>query len=338
LTVAALAVYGYAGEPHLFRVTGDLERVHDPVIMREGDTYYVFSTNRAPRGHLPIRCSKDLLNWTLCGAVFETLPDWSTKEIPGARSFWAPDISHFNGKYHLYYSVSTFGKNRSAIGLVTNKTLDPSRPEYRWEDQGPVIQSYAEDPYNAIDPNLIVDRKGGAWLSFGSFWSGLKLRRIDRNTGKLSSEDQTLYSIAAREKAPGAPGGPIEAPFIFWKDGYYYLFASYDFCCRGAKSTYNIRVGRAREITGPYLDKEGKSMLEGGGTAVLAGNEFRKGPGHCGLLRDGKRDLMVFHAYDAKTGRSWLQLSTVVWDRGWPRVAALPNEPFGSSATSPATE
>jgi arabinan endo-1,5-alpha-L-arabinosidase len=310
----------------MFDVTGDLERVHDPVIAREGDTYYVFSTNRAPNGHVPIHCSTDLKEWKHCGAVFETLPEWASKEIEGVRSFWAPDISFFNGKYHLYYSASTFGKNRSAIGLITNKTLNPKSSGYKWEDQGPVFQSYPQDPYNAIDPNVVLDAQGQPWLSFGSFWSGLKLLRLDPKTGMVA--DKTLHSIAAVAKASGAPGGPIEAPFIFRHEGYYYLFASYDFCCRGAKSTYNIKVGRSRGVTGPYVDQDGKPLMEGGGTPVIAGNEARKGPGHNGMLHDGGRDVMVFHAYDAKSGRSYLQLSTVEWEAGWPRVGVLPDTPL----------
>ncbi|HBY62348.1 MAG TPA: arabinan endo-1,5-alpha-L-arabinosidase, partial [Solibacterales bacterium] len=259
-----------AAAQEVLPVTGDLERAHDPVIIREKDTYYVFSTNRGPAGHIPIRCSKDLREWKLCGAVFAELPEWVARTIPGARSFWAPDISYFNGKYHLYYSASTFGSNRSAIGLATNTTLDRTSPEYRWVDQGPVIESQKENDYNCIDPNLAFDAEGRAWLAFGSFWSGLKMRRIDPRTGMLSGEDSTLYSLASRPRAPGQPGA-IEAPFILKRGGYYYLFASFDFCCRGVKSTYNTVVGRAERITGPYLDRSGKPMLEGGGTLLIEG-------------------------------------------------------------------
>jgi len=146
--------------PEVFQLEGDL-RVHDPVIMKEGDTYYIFSTGGGRRsGIIPVRRSKDLYNWTLCGHVFDKLPEWATNEIEGTRGAWAPDISYYNGKYHLYYSVSTFGKNNSAIGLVTNKTLDPNSPEYKWEDRGMVVRStQGKDDWNAIDANLIFKDK-----------------------------------------------------------------------------------------------------------------------------------------------------------------------------------
>src|SRR5262249_35759932 len=111
----------------VLQMTGDVSPVHDPVIMKEGDTYYVYCTGGGTGGQgvIPIRTSKDLRNWPLAGYVLARLPAWATTEIPGARGAWAPDISFYNGKYHLYYAVSTFGSRNSAIGLATNDTLDP---------------------------------------------------------------------------------------------------------------------------------------------------------------------------------------------------------------------
>ena len=104
-----------AKEPRLLQLAGDLG-VHDPVIIREKDTYYIFCTGGGRRGGIiPIRCSTNLLNWSRCGSVFETLPAWATNEIPLARGAWAPDISYFNGKYFLYYALSSFGVNKSTI-------------------------------------------------------------------------------------------------------------------------------------------------------------------------------------------------------------------------------
>ena len=186
-------------------------------------------------------------------------------DVPGLRGIWAPDISYFNGKYHLYYSASTFGSNRSSIGLATNQTLDPSSDRFSWEDQGKIISSFVTDDWNAIDPNIVIDEEGEPWLSFGSFWSGIKMRKIDPANGKLSSKDTKLYSLASRRRSPELPGA-IEAPVIIRSSGYYYLFVSFDFCCRGINSTYNIRVGRSKLFTGPYVDREGRDMMEDGGT------------------------------------------------------------------------
>jgi arabinan endo-1,5-alpha-L-arabinosidase len=305
-------------------------------MIRQDDTFYVFATGGGRRtGIIPIRCSKDLNNWKLRSSVFEKLPEWATKEIPGSRGAWAPDISYFNSKYHLYYSVSTFGRNNSAIGLATNKTLDPNSPDYKWEDQGMVVRSTeGQDDWNAIDGNLVLEGKDKAWLCWGSFWSGIKMRRIDRNSGKFSSKDTKLYSLASRPRSglhqtPPVQGS-IEAPFIIKHNGFWYLFVSFDFCCRGANSTYRIMVGRSKKVVGPYKDRDGKPMTEGGGTELLAASEGGQwvGPGHCAVVQDITGDYLVFHAYRAQREQgvpaSELKISTIAWENGWPVVAALP--------------
>ena len=316
-----LVLTALAQEPRVFDLKGDLTPIHDPVMIREGGTYYVFATNRFQGKDTPMFCSQDLENWKFCGNVFPGVPEWAQKEIPGTRGMWAPDISFARGEYRLYYSISTFGSPVSAIGLVTNKTLDPNSPNYKWVDQGKVLGSKKEDDWNAIDPNLAVDESGGMWLSWGSFWSGIKMRKIDPASGKLATDDTNLYSLASRK--PMQPPA-IEAPFIVRKNGYYYLFVSFDRCCRGKDSTYNIVVGRSQKITGPYVDRDGKPMMEGGGTLVLAGNEAWKGPGHNAVVMERDRDLLVFHAYHGETGRSYLMISTMTWEDGWPQAGKLP--------------
>lgn len=302
---------------------GDVEGVHDPVAIKEGATWYVFCTGggRAGQGVLPIRTSPDLERWTSAGWVLDRLPDWASAEIPRARGAWAPDISHRRGKYWLYYSVSSFGSRNSAIGLATNVTLDPQSPKYKWTDEGMVLRSYEEkDDWNAIDPNLVVETEDRVWLTWGSFWSGIKMRRLDPATGKLSAEDATLYSLSSRPRTPPI-GGSVEAPFIVKRGAWWYLFVSFDRCCRGAQSTYNVVVGRAAKVTGPYLDKSGKPMTEGGGTPVLEATtpEWR-GPGHQAIVGD----LIFYHAYHATTGRPHLKIANLTWDEGWPAIAAKP--------------
>lgn len=293
---------------------GFTQRIHDPVMAKEGDTYYVFSTG----SRLIIICSPDMVQWEFCGRVFGRNPAWITEAVPGVNDLWAPDISYFNGKWHLYYAGSTFGSNRSVIGLATNVTLDPDSPEYEWVDEGLVIASQLTSNWNAIDPNVAFDAEGQPWLAFGSYWSGLKMRKLDAATGKLATDDETLYPLAQRFEADGS----IEAPFIIRRGQYYYLFASFDYCCRGAESTYNVRVGRATEITGPYVDRDGKAMLQGSGTRILAAYERWAGPGHNGIYEEDGTYWMVYHAYDKQqVGIPKLRIEALGWDaEGWPVV------------------
>jgi arabinan endo-1,5-alpha-L-arabinosidase len=293
---------------------GDLW-AHDPVIAKEGSRWYVFHTGNG----IQIKTSEDGANWKQQGPIFSSLPEWSKEYVPekDEESIWAPDIYFHNGVYYVYYSVSTFGKNTSAIGLVTNTTLDFNSPDYEWKDMGHVIHSTASDDFNAIDANLIFDQDGQPWLSFGSFWSGIKLIQLNPKTMK-PAEGAELLSISSRTEQPNT----IEAPFIVYRNGYYYQFVSFDFCCRGVESTYKIVVGKSKDITGPYVDKEEVSMMQGGGTLIDAGDERWIGPGHCAVYLSGESSLLVNHAYDAlKKGKPTLQIRPLYWDsEGWPYI------------------
>ena len=317
-------------QPQALLLSGDYPITHDPSIGHQGNTYYVFATTSKPsEGQFPIRCSTDLQVWKMCGHVFDKIPDWIQEVSPTTKALWAPDISYFQGKYHLYYAYSAFGVNTSGIALATNDTLDPESPNYHWKDEGLVLKSTRDDDFNAIDPNIVFDEKGQPWLSFGSFWGGIKMRRIDAGTGKTSAADAKLYSIAARAKPdnpePAKPGLPanwqaIEAPFIVLHGDYYFLFVSFDLCCRGTKSTYRTMVGRSKQVTGPYVDADGKSMMQGGGTQLLGPNGRWLGPGGESVLQRPEGDILVFHAYDAITGKPALQISTLTWSGGWPHA------------------
>ncbi|USI74742.1 arabinan endo-1,5-alpha-L-arabinosidase [Sphingomonas morindae] len=308
-------------------LSGAIAPVHDPVLVREGSTYYVFGTGLGGAGGqiLSGRRSPDLRRWTVAPPAV-TLPGWAVRAIPDAKSMWAPDLSFWNGRWHLYYAVSSFGSNRSAIGLMTSPTLDPAKPGYGWRDEGLAVQSTPADDFNAIDPAHIEDASGRHWLALGSFWSGIKLFALDGQTGKPRDPAAPPIALARRPVPAGAPD-PIEAPFLIRHGDYYYLFASYDYCCKGVNSTYYTVVGRARLVTGPYLGKDGSRMLEGGGTVILRGDlreqqRFR-GPGHNGFLHDADgRDYLVYHAYDkAAHGAPTLRISPVRWTAdGWPEA------------------
>ncbi len=296
--------------------------VHDPVMIKQKDTWYLFCTGNG----INVWSSKDLQNWRKEKQVFSKPPEWAVKAIPGFKgSIWAPDISYYNGKYYLFYAVSAFGKNTSCIGVAVNNTLDSSAADFKWVDMGKIIQSVpGRDQWNAIDPNLVIDNNNVPWLAFGSFWEGIKLVKL---TDDLSSvaEPQVWHSIAKR---PGdfashdtsAGNAAIEGPFIFKKDKFYYLFVSHDYCCRAEKSNYKVVVGRSENIAGPYLDKSGVAMNSGGGTLVVEGNAQWYGAGHNAIYTFDGIDYNIFHGYDAKDkGKSKLIIQKMHWDKdGWP--------------------
>lgn len=297
--------------------------VHDPVLAKAGGKYYVFSTGPG----ITIYQSKDLQQWQPAGRVFATEPTWAKSIAPTFDGhLWAPDIFEKDGTFYLYYSVSAFGKNTSAIGVATNKTLDPSAKNYQWQDQGIVLQSVPErDHWNAIDPAIIRDEQGNHWMSFGSFWEGLKLVKLDNSLTRVA-EPQQWHSIAKRPRNPalpdGEPGdGAIEAPYIFHKNGFYYLFVSFDKCCRGKDSDYKIMVGRSKSVTGPYVDKAGKPMLQGGGSLVLQGDKDWVALGHNAAYSIDGKDYLVFHAYEtADKALQKLKVLPIQWQDGWPVV------------------
>ncbi|HEY8512295.1 MAG TPA: arabinan endo-1,5-alpha-L-arabinosidase [Cyclobacteriaceae bacterium] len=299
-------------------------RVHDPVMIREGETWYLFCTGMG----ISVYSSPDMKTWKREAPVFETPPAWAIDAVPGYKGHtWAPDIAFHNGLYYLYYSVSAFGKNTSCIGVATDKTLNPNSPDFKWTDHGKVIQSVpGRDLWNAIDPNVAFDEQGVPWMVFGSFWSGMKLVKLDSTLTAIAQPEE-WYTIARRARDfktddREAGEGAIEAPFIFHRNGYYYLFVSFDFCCRGVESNYKVMVGRSENIRGPYLDREGNRLDHGGGTLVVSGNERWPGVGHNSAYTFDGKDYLVFHAYDASdNGRPKLKIEEIVWDEeGWPRV------------------
>lgn len=301
-------------------LTGDLT-AHDPSIVRQGKTYYVFATG----GGIQIRTSTNLENWVRAGSVFSSIPAWISKDVGTmVTDLWAPDISYVQGTYYLYYAGSAFGKNTSVIGLATNQTLDPADPNYHWVDQGLVIRSTTSDDFNAIDPNLTFDANGNPWLAFGSFWSGIRLRRLETNAlGHLSKQDTKIYSLASNPNKHA-----IEAPFLIYHKPYYYLFASIDSCCLGAKSTYKIVLGRAQSITGPYLNYDGQPMGQNADFKLLAvGSSYAHGPGGESVYLDGNTYRFIFHYYAGSQGSITLAIFNMSWGNdGWP----LFSNPFAS--------
>ena len=304
-------------------INDSLIGVHDPVIIRQDSMYYIFCTGQGISGF----SSPDKKHWTVLKPVFDKAPQWAVDAVPGFKGhIWAPDISYHTGRYYLYYAVSAFGKNTSCIGLATNQTLDPSAKNFKWTDQGKLLQSVpGRDRWNAIDPNLIMDENNIPWLAFGSFWDGLKLVKLDSSLTTLAQPEE-WYTIAARKRNNNLPDSvagdaAIEAPFIYRHNNYFYLFASFDYCCRGEKSTYKMVVGRSQKVFGPYLAKDGIPMNAGGGTILLEGDKKWHGVGHNAVAAFNGTDWLIFHAYDAADrGKSKLRMEKLRWNNDWPEV------------------
>lgn len=298
-----------------------LIRAHDPAIVEEGGVYHLAATN----GGLRQFSSKDLVRWEARPPVFATLPAW-THEVAGEKpGLWAPDLVLFGGKWHCYYSVSTFGKQRSAIGLATSASLE----DQRWEDHGRVIESFPGGDFNAIDPSVFLDHAGKPWMAFGSHWKGIHIVELDAATG-LPAQGARPALIASRKDSAS-----IEAAYVYEREGWYYLVTSWDLCCRGVKSTYRMVMGRSREPAGPYLDREGRSLTDGGGTSLLRGYGFNFGPGQASVVRRGGEWLMGHHYYDGRVnGAPSLAVRPMYFDaEGWPMLGEAIGEERERHAT-----
>lgn len=311
MVAAGAAPAAGAGYPNPGPVSGDT-RSHDPSMMRTANgTYYLYSTHDL----IQMRTSTDRVHFSRSGSAFTSALTWSST-YGTTTDLWAPDVSYHNGKYWMYYAVSSFGSNNSAIGVATS----PSGAPGSWADQGKVYSSSSASDYNAIDPSLLVDSAGAWWLSFGSFFSGIKLISLNSATGKQSAGNTTRYTLAQRP-SPDAE----EAPYIRQANGWYYLFVSWDHCCQGTTSDYRVMVGRSKAVTGPYVDASGKTLTSGGGTQVMASHDAVHGPGGQSVLHDTDGDLLIYHWYDSATTSSScgceLGVNLVGYDaNSWPYV------------------
>ncbi|GAA6008462.1 hypothetical protein JCM10207_007120 [Rhodosporidiobolus poonsookiae] len=299
-----LALTGARAYPNPGRVEGDIK--HDPSVAKGSDGTYIMS---ATGNGLPIWTSTDRTTWTLAGEAFPNGAPSATDAYTGTvdGDLWAPDITYVDGKFIMYYSASTMSSQHSAIFMAQSPTGLPGT----WTDNGKVLESATGYAYNAIDPHLIVSN--GKWyLSFGSFWQGIYLAELDPSSGKTLSSSYT--HIAYRPDG----GNAIEASWVYETNGYFYLFTSFDKCCSGTASTYNIRVARASSITGPFVDESGVAALEGGGTTILASHDAIIGPGGQSLLADTDAVALIYHYYTATD--SLLGINLLDFSSGWPVV------------------
>ena len=304
--------------------------VHDPVMAKEDGVYHIFATGMG----IQRMTSKDRKNWQVKAMpVMTVIPKWTRDSVPGFdKHVWAPDIIRWHNKWWLAYSCSTFGKNGSAIGLLSAAKLDSPI----WNDEGCIVASRENrDNWNAIDPNFVIDDNDTPWMVWGSFWDGIQIVRLDTTMHVAKGEKPRTL---ARRYAPGtttaepnptsahAGTNAIEAPFVMKHQGYYYLFVSWDYCWRGSKSNYRVAVGRSKNVDGPYLDKRSNDMLNGGGTVLLEGDKKQyEATGHCAAYSIDGKDIFICHGYSTEMkGAPVLIQREIRWtDDGWPELESM---------------
>ena len=299
-------------------LTGEI-RAHDPstVIQCDG-RYYVYCTGRG----ISVLSSADGYDWKSEPRVFDQVSAPLRAAVPknDGQTVWAPDITKLNGEYYMYYAVSSWGSNVSAIGLATNPTLNPADQKFEWTDRGVVIASHEGEQLNCIDPGIIQSPDGTLWMCYGSYIGDVEIVQLDSKTGLRIKPDSPTTKLSAAS----------EASDIIQHGDYFYLFVNRGSCCKGVQSTYNIRVGRSKTITGPYLDRYGVDMMKNGGDLFLASQGKRVGPGHFGLvMMDGLERFSCHWEGDPDHGgRSILDIRPLVWTDGWP--AAGDEAPAGN--------
>ncbi|MCR5889137.1 family 43 glycosylhydrolase [Hymenobacter sp. J193] len=290
---------------------------HDPsTLIKDGNKYWMFTTGAG----IYAAYSTDLFRWTKAPkSVFPigTWPAWVNQAVPGFDgTFWAPDVLYMNGKYYLYYSCSTFGSPRSAIGVATSPTLDQNSASYKWTDLGMVVSSSTQTDINAIDPALLKDSNGRVYMTYGSFSGGIGIIELDAATG-LKKAGAAVVHVAGGSRASW------EAPYLFKEGSYYYLVVNRGACCQGVNSTYYLVMGRSTSINGPYKDKNNVDLRSNGGTRILSSSGKYIGPGHFGLLRENGANFVSMHYYDGNdNGNAKLDIANMGGSGadGWPFV------------------
>jgi arabinan endo-1,5-alpha-L-arabinosidase len=283
--------------------------MHDPsTVIEAGGKFYVYATG------LPAFESDDGWTWHRTGSVMQAVP--GGKPGPdviarGGNSSLAPDIIRSGDKYFLYYAAAG-PQPKAAVGLLVGRTLDPASPDYKWEDAGPVVWSDGVEDSNAIDPGVMRDPTNDTmWLTYGSYFGYIRLVELDPKTGKRLHPELKPVNIAING----------EASDMIYHDGWYYLLLTHGSCCAGANSSYNIRMGRSRRVTGPFLDNMGIDMLQGGGKLFVGSSGRYVGPGHFGLLDlgDGVQKFSCHYEADLdRGGMSVLDIRPLLWRDGWP--------------------
>ncbi len=268
-----------------------------------------------------VMCDGKFYTYGTGGSSLVSDDGWSWKRgtvLP--RRGLAPDVIHLGDRYYLYIAANIGAQPKAAVNMLWNKTLDPGSPDYKWEEGGVVASSDGIEDCNAIDPGVFRDPNDGRlWLVYGSYFGYIRLVELDPKTGKRLNPNDKPRDLAIN----------CEASDMIYHDGWYYLLATHGSCCRGADSGYNIRVGRSRKVTGPFLDNAGVDLIQGGGKLFLGSGGRVVGPGHFGLLDLGEGVQKFSTHYEAdldRGGASVLDIRPLLWKDGWPVAGENPKE------------
>lgn len=282
---SAVNAFAQTGEPY----------IHDPsTIMKCDGKYYTFGTGGG-------------------GLISEDGYHWHGGGVRPGRGA-APDVVKIGDRYLVAYSATGGGLGGGHSGKVLtmwNKSLDPNSPDFEYTE--PIEVAYSEDneDCDAIDPGLLLDpTTGRLWLSYGTYFGFIRLVELDPATGARKEGNEPI-NIAI----------DCEATDLLYRDGWYYLLGTHGTCCDGPNSTYNIVVGRSRNVEGPYIDNMGRDMLEGGGKMVASSGNRRTGAGHFGryIEDDGVEKMSLhFEADFDRGGRSVLAVLPLLWKNDWP--------------------
>lgn len=309
--------------------------VHDPSVKKFGDYYYCYSTDvgfgtTVPAG-IQIRKSKDLVQWTFVGWVFNGVPTLGGNYITQSggtpyQALWAPYVMKVGTEYRLYYSLSSAVARLSVIGVAT-----ASSPEGPWTERG-IVESSKNDnttQTNAIDPTVVVTPAGEHWMYYGSAWDGIYILKLDPATGLAATFGDKGKRIANRGFTSGVYNGNIEGAEIIYNPtlNKYFLFISYDWL----QTKYNVRVCRADSPQGPFYDYNGADANTNidHGPMILAPYQFMghggwQGTAHCGVFDDGNGQYYMAHQGRPGVNSYYMDLHVrrIFWTAdGWPVVS-----------------
>jgi arabinan endo-1,5-alpha-L-arabinosidase len=260
-----------------------------------------------------VQCNGKYYTYGTGGASLVSDDGWTWRRgtnLP--RRGLAPDVIHLGDRYYAYVAANIGAQPKAAVNMIRSKTLDPDSPDYKWEEGGVVASSDGIEESNAIDPGVFLDPNDHRlWLVYGSYFGYIRLVELDPKTGKRLHPGDKPRNLAIN----------CEASDMIYHDGWYYLLATHGSCCRGADSGYNIRMGRSRKVTGPFLDDEGIDMILGGGRKLIGSGGRVIGPGHFGLLDLGQGVQKFSLHWEAdldRGGASVLDIRSLLWKDGWP--------------------